>query len=131
MPNQLALLLIARYHVDDNQLSPTFQYYLSFRTWRRHDSSYESQPVGKTITTYLYVLSGTININTPDIVLFSNHTSFSLLQKSHSQFANFKILVLKNLLPIIKTPLIKGPVSIMDIHIMAPQYNNTLMRTSL
>lgn len=125
--DQLALLLIARYHVDDNQLSPTFN--IIYPLGRGEDTipSYESQPVGKTIAQHITAVGGTININTPDIVLAANTPLFTT--KESGQLANFKMSKpsTKEFVASIKNTINKGtPVSIMDIY-FANGSDNTLM----
>lgn len=58
--DQLALLLIARYHNDANHLKPTFS--VIYPLGREEDTvpSYENQPIGKTIEEHVIAAGGTI-----------------------------------------------------------------------
>lgn len=86
--DQLALLLIARYHVDDNHLKPVFS--IIYPLGRGEDTvpSYENQAVGKTIKEHIVAAGGTISDNgKPDLVLAVN-TPLAKTGES-SAFANF------------------------------------------
>ncbi|MDY6084320.1 MAG: DUF4127 family protein [Dialister sp.] len=86
--DQLALLLIARYHVDDNHLKPAFS--VIYPLGRGEDTvpSYENQAVGKTIREHITAVGGTISDNgRPDLVLAVN-TPLAKTGES-SAFANF------------------------------------------
>lgn len=59
--DQLALLLIARYHVESNKLHPTFG--ILYPLGRGEDTipSYENQPIGKTIAEHIHAVGGSIS----------------------------------------------------------------------
>lgn len=86
--DQLALLLIARYHVDHNHLKPVFS--VIYPLGRGEDTipSYENQAVGKTIKEHITAVGGILSDNgRPDLVLAVN-TPLAKTGES-SAFANF------------------------------------------
>ena len=72
--DQLALLMIARYHVDLHKLQPTFtRPFIPWGMGLDTIPSYESQPIGKTIAAHIAAVRGTmITKKEPDILLAVN-----------------------------------------------------------
>lgn len=98
--DQLALLLIARYHNAANHLKPTFS--VIYPLGREEDTvpSYENQPIGKTIEEHVIAAGGTIiKKNTPDIMLAVNtplvstgesgtFSNYGMMKQSTTDFMN-------------------------------------------
>ena len=126
--DQLALLLIARYHNDEKKLKPTFS--VIYPLGRAEDTvpSYESQPIGKTIREHITAAGGTMaGKNIPDIVLAVN-TPISSTGES-GQFNNFGMLKQSttDFVSEIKNITERDvPVSIVDVY-FANGSDNTLM----
>lgn len=126
--DQLALLLIARYHNDERHLKPTFS--VIYPLGRAEDTvpSYESQPIGKTISEHITAVGGTMaGKKIPDIVLAVN-TPISSTGES-GQFSNFGMLkqsttdFMNEIKSITERDI---PVSIVDVY-FANGSDNTLM----
>jgi hypothetical protein len=86
--DQLALLLIARYHVDDNGLKPVFS--AIYPLGRAEDTvpSYESQEIGKTIEQHVTAAGGVLRNDTrPDFLLAVNTPLANT--KESAAFQNF------------------------------------------
>lgn len=126
--DQLALLLIARYHNDVNHLKPAFS--IIYPLGRAEDTipSYESQPIGKTISEHIAAVGGTMaGKKIPDIVLAVNtpisstgesgqFSNFGMLKQSTTDFVNeIKNITERSI-----------PVSIVDVY-FANGSDNTLM----
>lgn len=88
--DQLALLLIARYHVDDNHLQPRFE--ALYPLGRAEDTvpSYESQEIGRTIAQHVAAVGGVMTTKQPDILLAVNTPLASTGESG--QFSNFGML---------------------------------------
>ena len=108
--DQLGLLLIARYHVDRNHLSPSFD--VLYPLGRGEDTvpSYENQSIGKTIEQHVIAVGGSIvKKGIPDIVLAVNtplqstgessqFSNFGMMKESTSQFVHqIKSVINKNM----------------------------------
>lgn len=130
--DQLGLLLIARYHVDRNKLSPTFD--VLYPIGRGEDTvpSYENQPVGKTIEQHILAVGGSIvKKGAPDIILAVNTPLHSTNEAS--QFSNFGMIKesTSNFGEQIKSMIDHGrSVSIADVY-FANGSDNTLMNLLL
>ncbi len=126
--DQLALLLIARYHNDDNHLTPTFA--SIYPLGRAEDTvpSYESQPIGKTIAEHIEAVGGVMaGKGTPDIVLAVN-TPLSSTGES-GQFSNYGMMKpsTTDFMNRVKDVINRGiPVSMVDVY-FANGSDNTLM----
>jgi hypothetical protein len=127
--DQLALLLIARYHVDSNHMKPKFS--VIYPLGRAEDTvpSYESQPIGKTISEHIEAVGGEIvkDNKIPDLVLAVNTPLASTGESS--QFENFGMLKqsTKDFVSEIKEVVDRGiPVSVADVY-FANGSDNTLM----
>ncbi len=127
--DQLALLLIARYHVDTNKMSPTFS--VLYPLGRAEDTvpSYESQPIGKTIAQHITAVGGTIaKSGKPDVLLAVN-TPLSSTGES-GQFSNFGMMKQSTLdfMNQVKSAHDQGiPISMVDVY-FANGSDNTLMK---
>lgn len=89
--DQLALLLIARYHNDSNHQKPTFTVIYPLGRAENTVPSYENQPIGKTISEHIEAVGGTMaGKNIPDIVLAVNTPIASTGESG--QFSNFGML---------------------------------------
>ena len=126
--DQLALLLIARYHNDINHLKPTFA--SIYPLGRAEDTvpSYESQPIGKTISEHIEAVGGVMaGKQTPDIVLAVN-TPLSSTGES-GQFSNYGMMKpsTTDFMHRVKDVVDRGiPVSMVDVY-FANGSDNTLM----
>ncbi len=126
--DQLALLLIARYHNDVNHLTPTFA--SIYPLGRAEDTvpSYESQPIGKTIAEHIAAVGGVMSKkDRPDIVLAIN-TPLSSTGES-GQFSNYGMMKpsTTDFMNRVKDVINKGiPVSMVDVY-FANGSDNTLM----
>lgn len=126
--DQLALLLIARYHVDSNHLKPTFS--TLYPLGRAEDTvpTYESQPIGQTIEQHVIAAGGVMTNKQPDILLAVNtplastgesgqFNNFGMLKESTTEFINH-----------VEEACLRGvPVAILDVY-FANGADNTLMR---
>ncbi len=127
--DQLALLLIARYHVDDNKMRPTFS--VLYPLGRAEDTvpSYESQEIGKTIAEHIKAAGGTMSAKSrPDILLAVN-TPLSSTGES-GQFSNFGMMKESTLdfMEQVKKAHDKGiPIAMVDVY-FANGSDNTLMK---
>lgn len=127
--DQLALLLIARYHVDANKMNPTFS--VIYPLGRAEDTvpSYESQPIGQTIAQHITAVGGTIaKSGRPDILLAVNTPLASTGESG--QFSNFGMLKQSTLdfMNQVKSAHDKGiPISMVDVY-FANGSDNTLMK---
>ncbi len=127
--DQLALLLIARYHVDSNKMNPTFS--VMYPLGRAEDTvpSYESQPIGQTIAQHITAVGGTITKSgRPDILLAVNTPLASTGESG--QFSNFGMLKQSTLdfMDQVKSAHDKGiPISMVDVY-FANGSDNTLMK---
>ena len=127
--DQLALLLIARYHADANQMHPSFS--VLYPLGRAEDTipSYESQPIGETIAQHIKAAGGTMAVKArPDILLAVN-TPLSSTGES-GQFSNFGMMKQSTLdfMEQVKKAGEKGiPVSMVDVY-FANGSDNTLMK---
>ncbi len=87
--DQLGLLLIARAHVDMNQLKPTFQMIYPLGGAERTMPHYEDQSIGKTTEEHILAVGGTIiEQGRPDILLALN----TPLTKTTGESESFKNL---------------------------------------
>ena len=126
--DQLALLLIARYHNDTNHLTPAFS--SIYPLGRAEDTvpSYESQPIGKTIAEHVEAVGGIMAVKgKPDIVLAVN-TPLSSTGES-GQFSNYGMMKpsTTDFMNQVKDVIDRGiPVSIVDVY-FANGSDNTLM----
>lgn len=126
--DQLGLLLIARYHVDSNHMKPTFE--VIYPLGRAEDTvpSYESQPIGKTISQHVAAVGGSIiTKGKPDIVLAVNTPLASTGESG--QFSNFGMLKQSTLdfVDEVKDIVNRGtPVAMMDVY-FANGSDNTLL----
>ena len=126
--DQLALLLIARYHNDVNHLTPSFT--SIYPLGRAEDTvpSYESQPIGKTIAEHVEAVGGIMDPKgRPDIVLAVN-TPLSSTGES-GQFSNYGMMKpsTTEFMNQVKAVIDKGiPVSMVDVY-FANGSDNTLM----
>lgn len=126
--DQLALLLIARYHDDVNHLTPTFS--VLYPLGRAEDTvpSYESQPIGKTISEHITAVGGVMaGKNKPDILLAVN-TPLADTGES-GQFSNFGMMKpsTTDFMKQVKETVDRGiPVSMVDVY-FANGSDNTLM----
>lgn len=127
--DQLALLLIARYHVDSNKMSPTFS--ILYPLGRAEDTvpSYESQEIGQTIAQHIKAAGGVMAAKSrPDILLAVNTPLASTGESG--QFSNFGMMKQSTLdfMEQIKKAHNKGiPISMADVY-FANGSDNTLMR---
>lgn len=127
--DQLALLLIARYHVEDRGLRPGFS--VMYPLGRAEDTvpSYESQEIGKTIAQHITAAGGVIATSgKPDILLAVNTPLASTGESG--QFSNFGMLKQSTLdfMEKVKEAHEKGvPVSVVDVY-FANGADNTLMK---
>lgn len=127
--DQLALLLIARYHVDSNSLSPTFS--ILYPLGRAEDTvpSYESQPIGKTIAQHVSAVGGTIAKSGKPTVLLAVNTPLASTGES-GQFSNFGMMKQSTLdfMNQVKSAHDQGiPISMVDVY-FANGSDNTLMK---
>lgn len=126
--DQLALLLIARYHNDIHHSSPSFS--MIYPLGRAEDTvpSYENQPIGETIEQHIQAVGGTIaKKNRPDIVLAVNTPIASTGESG--QFSNFGMMKpsTTEFISHVKSVVDQGiPVSIVDVY-FANGADNTLM----
>ena len=126
--DQLALLLIARYHNDVNHLKPSFA--SIYPLGRAEDTvpSYESQPIGKTIAEHIEAVGGVMaGKEIPDIVLAIN-TPLSSTGES-GQFSNYGMMKpsTTDFMNRVKAVIDRGiPVSMVDVY-FANGSDNTLM----
>lgn len=127
--DQLALLLIARYHVDTNKMAPTFS--ILYPLGRAEDTvpSYESQPIGKTIAQHITAVGGTIaKSGKPDVLLAVNTPLASTGESG--QFSNFGMMKQSTLdfMNQVKSAHDQGiPISMVDVY-FANGSDNTLMK---
>lgn len=127
--DQLALLLIARYHVDTADSAPTFS--VIYPLGRAEDTvpSYESQEIGKTISQHIRAVGGVItNKGKPDILLAVNTPLASTGESG--QFSNFgmeKQSTLDFMAQVKKLSEEGVPVSVVDVY-FANGSDNTLMK---
>ena len=126
--DQLALLLIARYHNDSNHLKPSFTVIYPLGRAENTIPSYENQPIGKTISEHIEAVGGTMaGKNIPDIVLAVN-TPIATTGES-GQFSNFGMLKQSttDFMNEVKNVVNRGiPVSMVDVY-FANGSDNTLM----
>lgn len=126
--DQLALLLIARYHVESNKLHPTFN--ILYPLGRGEDTipSYENQPIGKTIEQHVRAVGGHISEKQkPDIMLAVNTPLLSTGESG--QFSNFGMMKQSTIdfMNRVKSTIDKGiSLSIVDVY-FANGSDNTLM----
>ena len=126
--DQLALLLIARYHVESNKLHPTFG--ILYPLGRGEDTipSYENQPIGKTIAEHIHAVGGSISQKqSPDIMLAVNTPLLSTGESG--QFSNFGMMKQSttDFITQIKSTIDRGiSLSIVDVY-FANGSDNTLM----
>lgn len=126
--DQLALLLIARYHVDANRMQPTFA--ALYPLGRAEDTvpSYESQEIGQTIAQHVTAVGGVMTNKQPDILLAVNtplastgesgqFSNFGMLKESTTDFMNKVEQAEKSGIP----------VAILDVY-FANGSDNTLMK---
>lgn len=127
--DQLALLLIARYHVDSNKLHPTFSVIYPLGSGEDTVPSYESQPIGKTIAEHVEAVGGTMaEKERPDILLAVN-TPLASTGESE-QFSNFAMMKesTKDFVKRIKSACDRSiPVSVVDVY-FANGSDNTIMK---
>ncbi len=126
--DQLALLLIARYHVDSNHLKPTFS--TLYPLGRAEDTipTYESQPIGDTIAQHVTAVGGVMTHKKPDILLAIN-TPLSSTGES-GQFSNFgmqKESTTNFINQVEEACMEEVPVAILDVY-FANGSDNTLMK---
>ncbi len=127
--DQLALLLIARYHVDDNGLKPVFS--AIYPLGRAEDTvpSYESQEIGKTIEQHVTAVGGVLRNDTrPDILLAVNTPLANT--KESAAFQNFGMEKdsTHNFINEVKQAEQRGiPISFVDVY-FANGADNTLMK---
>ena len=127
--DQLALLLIARYHVDDNGLKPVFS--ALYPLGRAEDTvpSYESQEIGKTIEQHVTAVGGVLRNDTrPDFLLAVNTPLANT--KESAAFQNFGMEKDSTLRFIeeVKRADEKGiPIAFVDVY-FANGADNTLMK---
>lgn len=126
--DQLALLLIARYHNDVNHLTPSFTSIYPLGLAEDTVPSYESQPIGKTIAEHVEAVGGVMDSKgRPDIVLAVN-TPLSSTGES-GQFSNYGMMKpsTTEFINQVKAVIDKGiPVSMVDVY-FANGSDNTLM----
>ena len=126
--DQLALLLIARYHNDSNHQKPTFTVIYPLGRAENTVPSYENQPIGKTISEHIEAVGGTMaGKNIPDIVLAVNTPIASTGESG--QFSNFGMLKQSttDFMNEVKNVVGRGiPVSMVDVY-FANGSDNTLM----
>lgn len=126
--DQLALLLIARYHVENNKLHPTFG--VLYPLGRGEDTipSYENQPIGKTIAQHIHAVGGSISQkHSPDIMLAVNTPLLSTGESG--QFSNFGMMKQSttDFMEQVKSTINRGiNLSIVDVY-FANGSDNTLM----
>lgn len=126
--DQLALLLIARYHNDLHHATPSFS--VIYPLGRAEDTvpSYENQPIGETIQQHIQATGGIISHRKrPDIVLAVN-TPISSTGES-GQFSNFGMMKpsTTEFIDHVKKVVNQGiPVSMVDVY-FANGSDNTLM----
>lgn len=126
--DQLALLLIARYHVESNKLHPTFG--ILYPLGRGEDTipSYENQPIGKTIAEHIHAVGGSISQKqSPDIMLAVNTPLLSTGESG--QFSNFGMMKQSttDFITQIKSTIDRGiSLSVVDVY-FANGSDNTLM----
>ena len=127
--DQLALLLIARYHVDANGLKPVFS--TVYPMGRAEDTvpSYESQHIGKTIEEHVTAVGGTLkNDEHPDVLLAVNTPLAGT--KESAAFMNFGMEKQSTLdfITEVKRAEMRGiPIAIVDVY-FANGSDNTLMK---
>lgn len=89
--DQLALLLIARYHVKSNHQTPSFDVIYPLGRGASTVPSYENQPIGQTIIQHVNAVGGVmIHKGKPDIMLAVNTPLTSTGESG--QFNNFAML---------------------------------------
>ena len=126
--DQLALLLIARYHSDSTHQKPSFSVIYPLGRAENTIPSYENQPIGKTISEHIEAVGGVMAAQkVPDIVLAVNtpisstgesgqFNNFGMLKQSTTDFMNeIKRVTDRNI-----------PVSMVDVY-FANGSDNTLM----
>ena len=126
--DQLALLLIARYHVDSNHMTPTFE--ALYPLGRAEDTvpSYESQEIGQTIAQHVTAVGGVMTTKEPDILLAVN-TPLATTGES-GQFSNFGMMKesTSDFMDRVQAAHDEGiPVAIVDVY-FANGADNTLMK---
>lgn len=126
--DQLALLLIARYHVDSNHMQPTFS--ALYPLGRAEDTvpSYESQEIGQTIAQHVAAVGGVMTNKQPDILLAVNTPLASTGESG--QFSNFGMLKesTTDFMDKVAAAHDQGvPVAILDVY-FANGADNTLMK---
>ena len=130
--DQLALLLIARYHNDSLHLKPSFTVIYPLGRAENTVPSYENQPIGKTISEHIEAVGGTMaGKNIPDIVLAVNTPIASTGESG--QFSNFGMLKQSttDFMNEVKQISDRGiPVSMVDVY-FANGSDNTLMNLML
>ena len=126
--DQLALLLIARYHDDSHHLKPAFSVIYPLGRAENTVPSYENQPIGKTISEHIAAVGGVMaGKNVPDIVLAVNTPIASTGESG--QFSNFGMMKQSttDFMNEVKNVIGRGiPVSMVDVY-FANGSDNTLM----
>lgn len=126
--DQLALLLIARYHDDSHHLKPAFSVIYPLGRAENTVPSYENQPIGKTISEHIAAVGGVMaGKNVPYIVLAVNTPIASTGESG--QFSNFGMMKQSttDFMNEVKNVIGRGiPVSMVDVY-FANGSDNTLM----
>ncbi len=127
--DQLALLLIARYHVDANGLKPVFS--AIYPLGRAEDTvpSYESQEIGKTIEQHVTAVGGVLKDDEKPDVLLAVNTPLANTKES-ANFTNFGMEKQSTIefVTQVKRAQMRGiPIAFIDVY-FANGSDNTLMK---
>lgn len=126
--DQLALLLIARYHVKQNHMTPTFDVIYPLGRGESTVPSYENQSIGKTIQEHVIAVGGTLSDKgIPDIMLAVNTPLASTGESG--QFSNFGMMKpsTTDFISKVKKVIENGiPLAMVDVY-FANGSDNTLM----
>ena len=127
--DQLALLLIARYHVDSHKLKPVF--WTIYPLGRAEDTvpSYESQEIGKTIEEHVTAVGGVLKEDERPDVLLAVNTPLANTKES-AAFMNFGMEKQSTLdfITEVKRAEMRGiPIAVVDVY-FANGSDNTLMK---
>lgn len=134
--DQLALLLIAKYHVDLHKLNPTFVVIYPLGRGEETIPRYENQSIGKTVSDHIIAIGGNIVSNKkPDFVLAVNTPLESTVESSETINFGMNKSSTDNFVDKIKFIRSKNiPVSIADVYFSNGSDNtlmNSLMKNNL
>lgn len=90
--DQLGLLLMARYHVDVNNLSPMFQVIYPLGGGANTMPHYEDQSVGKTLAEHVTAVGGQVIVSGKPTILLAVNTPLSKTTGESEAFENFPMI---------------------------------------